>query len=109
MGMSIGAAIRDAIIRHILQAIGSSLVTAGAISAAQEAALLPLLMTIIGSAISIFSVVWGARGGTDRSLITATVNLPVVDKGQTRVVVTDPSLAAGTPASVVYGRDVSIQ
>jgi hypothetical protein len=109
MGMSIGSAIRDAIIRHLLQAMGSSLVTAGIFTASQMAALEPLFMSVIGSAISIFAIIWGARGGTDRALITATVNLPVVNQEQTRVVVTDPSLAAGTPASVVYGQDVSIQ
>lgn len=107
--MSISATIRDAIIRHVLQALGSAMVTGGLISASQQAAIEPLVISVVGGVISIFSIWWAGRASTDASIITAAVESPSVVRDQTTIVVTDPKIAAKTPAEVVYGHDVSIQ
>jgi hypothetical protein len=107
--MNIPAAIRDALLRHIMQAIGSSLVTAGVLSAPQADSFVPIGVAIIGAMLSAVAAWWGGQAGTQKSLITASLEGSSVVRDQSVIVVNDKDLAAKTPTEVVYGHDMSIQ
>lgn len=99
--------IQQAILRHVIQFAGASIISAGFWRADDSGTLTTLLTVLAGALISLGSGLSAAAKQRNSEILKDAVSLPEVNKEKTVIAVTDLNLAAKTPKEVVYDPQTS--